>query len=354
MTKKWVVTGISGSGRIELLWELAEYCRGSLSKSVAVHDVGTIIQEEAAKLKIPINHDRILDMDVAWLRTIRAAALKEVNIRILNEPDADLHLIGVHAMFHWKRRLVPGISYPDVLALRPDGFINVVEDVRTVYETNRKNPRWDDNTVPELSETQEWMMEEEFLTEVLADVVAKPMYLIARQHNVANLADLFFTDKKKVYLSFPITAIKDIDPELLARIQGPILSDLEAQFVVFNPLAIKDMSLTYLEPTDGVPELLAQLTPKANELIKSRTVERDFQFIDQSDAVVVFYITEKVSPGVLAEIFYAHRNTKPVYASFSGKASPFLEGAVTELTDDIERLMTILREFAVREDVSVM
>jgi hypothetical protein len=31
-----------------------------------------------------------------------------------------------------------------------------------------------------------------------------------------------------------------------------------------------------------------------------RTIERDYRFIDQSDVVVVLYMTEKVSPGVLA------------------------------------------------------
>jgi adenylate kinase/nucleoside 2-deoxyribosyltransferase len=343
--QKWIITGISGSGRIELMNELAEHCRNQLHKVVTVHDAGAIIREECLKHRIRVADERILDVDGPLLRTLRAAALKEVNIRILSQPDADLHLIGLHAMFRWKRRLVPGISYPDVLALSPDGFISVIDDVRTVFETNQRNPKWDEDTLPNPEETQEWMMEEEFLTEVLADVVGKPIYLVARKRNIGNLADLFFTKKKKVYLSFPITAVRETEPQLLERIQGPILSELQNLFVVFNPLAIKDMALTYPNPA-GVPELVSQLTPRAKEILKSRTVERDFQFIDQSDAVVVFYETEKVSPGVLAEIFYAHRNTKPVFASFAGKPSPFLESAVTELHSTPEALLESLRRFA--------
>lgn len=340
----WIVTGVSGSNRIELLQEIKEYCK---DKKVVVHDVGAIIKAECSKLKIQVSDDRMLDVDSNQLRLLRATALKEVRIAILRNSDADLHLIGLHAMFRWKHRLVPGISYPDVLALEPDGFINVVDDVRAIYERNTSNPKWDTHTLPNFVETQEWMMEEELVTEVLADVVAKPMYLVARNHNIHNLVDIFFSKKKKVYLSFPITAVQKDKPELMERIQGPILKELEELFIVFNPLAIKDMSLTYPpELLDALPDVIANLTPKAKQIVKSRTVERDFQFIDQSDAVVVFYLTDKVSPGVLAEIFYAHRNTKPVYAAFSSKASPFLEGVVSHLTQDPESLMVLLREFA--------
>lgn len=194
------------------------------------------------------------------------------------------------------------------------------------------------------------MIEEEFVTEVLADVLGKPLFLVARRHHPSNISDLFFSDKKKIYLSYPITAVKDDNPNLLGQIQGEILEELEKLFVVFNPLAIEDISLTYLKEGDAVPKLLEQLTPKAKQLLKARTVERDFQFIDQSDAVVVFYLTDKVSPGVLAEIYYANRNMKRVFACFQGKASPFLEGAVTELTTTIDEQMALLRSFGGTEE----
>jgi hypothetical protein len=44
-----------------------------------------------------------------------------------------------------------------------------------------------------------------------------------------------------VYLSYPITEIREENPELLEKIQGPILQRLEKLFVVFNPLSIQDM-----------------------------------------------------------------------------------------------------------------
>lgn len=206
--KRWFFTGVSGSERIELLNDLAAYCNGK-GKKVVVHDVGDLIRQECAKHRINLIDQRILDMDRTQLEILRDAALKEVQIRILNEVKVDLHIIGIHATFRWRSRLIPGISYQDVLDVKPDGFINVVRDVKEICEANKKNPKWSDDGPPKLSETQEWMMEEEFVTEVLADVSRKPIYLIPRKHAIDNLSDLFFSEKKKVYLSYPITAVRE-------------------------------------------------------------------------------------------------------------------------------------------------
>ena len=238
------------------------------------------------------------------------------------------------------------MSYQDVIEIQPSGFINIVRDVKDIMARNEKNPKWDPDTLPNVQETQEWMMVEEFASEILAEVVNRPIYLISRTHNLANLTDLFFSQKKKIYLSYPITAIEKDEPQLLEKIQGPILKELEELFVVFNPLTIKDMALAQEGTTNAFPESVDQLTVKAVEIIKTRTIERDFQFIDQSDAVVVLYPTEKVSPGVLAEIYYAHRNLKPVFMFFPGRKSPFIEDATTQIETTLEALMKRLKTFA--------
>ena len=338
----WIVTGVSGSGRIELLNELAEYCN-SQGRNVLVHDVGAMIADEARRQRLQFVDDKILDVDLALLRILRTAVIKEVRVRICEHPTADLHLIGIHACFRWKERLIPGISFIDIGDLRPDGFIDVVDDVQAVHDRNSRNLKWDRTSLPNLEQTQDWMIEEEFITKVLAEVRSKPMYLVARNHKIPNLADLFFSTKKRIYLSYPITAVRKEQPELLARIQGEILTELERLFVVFNPLAIEDMSLV---AGKDLPETVDQVTPDAQALIKSRTIERDYQFIDQSDAVVVYYMTDKVSPGVLAEIYYAHRNMKTVYLCFPYALSPFLEGAATQISKTPEVQFVLLQKFA--------
>jgi len=349
--QKWIVTGISGSDRIELLNELKDYIKNNSSKRVEVHDVGELIKVECKKNGKPLKDERILDVDRSLLNCLRSCAIREIQIQmsLVKNNNIETHFIGIHATFRWKNRIIPGILYKDLYKLKPTGLINIHRDVKDIYVANEKNPKWDKDTLQDLKETQEWMMEEEFVTEVLADVLEVPIYLISRKHNLSNLADLFLSNKKKIYLSYPITEIREENPQLLAKIQGPILKKLQDLFVVFNPLSVKDMLLTYPDTgkkTSALPGLIEQLTQDEKELIKKRTIERDFQFIDQSDAIVVIYMTNKLSAGVLAEIYYAHRNQIPVFMAFSGKKSPFIEDATDVIEEDIEPLIKRLEKFA--------
>lgn len=343
--KKWIITGISGSGRIELLNELEEYAHEK-GKKILIHDVGKLIFEEAEKLNIQLTDDKVLDIDKKLLGTLRENALKEVEILELKNPDVELHLIGIHATFRWKHRIIEGLSFRNLLRFNIEGFINIVDDVEKIYKINSKNRKWNKDTLPNLEETQNWLMEEEFVTQVIADFFNKPAYIIARNHKIDNLYDFFFSNKKKIYLSYPITAIKDSNPEILTRIQTEFLEQLEKLFVVFNPLAIKDMSLTYGENKIELPDNIAEVTETVKEIIKARTIERDFRFIDQSDATVVVYPTDKLSPGVLSEIIYSHNNQKPVFVYFSGSKSPFLENYATYMTSDFSDLVEKLQFFS--------
>ncbi len=343
--KKWIITGVSGSGRIELLDNLEKYASEKGVK-ILVHDVGKLIFEEAKKLDIQLTDNRVLDIDRNLLSTLRENALKEIEILKFKSPEVELHLIGIHATFRWKHRIIEGLSFRNLSRFKIEGFINIVDDVKDVFETNSRNPKWDEDTLPDLEETQNWMIEEEFVTQVIADFFDVPSFIIAKDHKISNLFDFFFTNKKKVYLSYPITAIKDSDPDLLTRIQTDFLERLEDYFVVFNPLAIKDMSLTYGDTKIELPNTVAEVTDTAKKIIKSRTVERDFRFIDQSDATVVIYPTDKLSPGVLAEIIYSYNNQKPVFIYFNGSKSPFLEHYASYMTSNFEDLITTLEHFA--------
>lgn len=332
----WVATGISGSGRIELLEEVRK-AAADAGHSVIVHDVGALLREEFKKNSLLFTDQKILDADPSLLRIARASVINCIQVSMLRNPETECHLVGVHATFRWKDRLIPGISHQDLLGLQPDGFLNVVDEVSAIHARNGQNPKWHRDSLPNLQATQEWMVEEEFVTEVYAEVFRRPVFLVAADHTPANLVDLFFSKKRRLYLSFPITAVQRENPELIQQVQGPILERLQKNFVVFNPWWIEDMALLTTPDLEGLP--VEQLTPAAVEIVKKRTIERDFQFIDQADGVVVFYLTDKVSPGVLAEIYYAHRMQKPVFMVFPGNRSPFLEAAVAVIEPNVSDLL---------------
>ena len=62
--QKWIITGISGSGRIELANEIKDYAT-SIGKKVMVHDVGELIQNECTRNSIGYTDQRILDLDIS-------------------------------------------------------------------------------------------------------------------------------------------------------------------------------------------------------------------------------------------------------------------------------------------------
>jgi len=298
---------------------------------------------------IEFNEQKILDIDAEKLRLVRALAIKELNTVLLRESDAHLHLIGVHLTFRWKSRLIPGFTVTEMMSLKPDGFLNVIDNVEDIFNSISINPKWQNASRPDIEEIQYWLMEEEFITKILGEITNSPVYLVSRKHNIENISQLFLSNRKKLYLSYPITAIKDDNPEILTRIQGEILDKIEEDFIVFNPLAIEDMKLTYPQKSnesDEYPELLEQLNSDAIEIIKSRTVHRDFQLIDQSDGVIVFYLTDKVSAGVLGEMNYAQNNQKKVFVVFEGKRSPFLTQISYVIKNNLEDILIELKKFA--------
>ena len=191
-----------------------------------------------------------------------------------------------------------------------------------------------------------WLDEEEFLTRQLAHLTEKPHYTVARQHDLANFYELLFSNRPKFYLSYPITLLRDT-PEEIKKIRelGEILSQ---SYICFDPLAIKDMALvtSSKESSDdemlNVPETMSELDDDVIEQIKTRTISRDYQFVHQSDFVVVIYPTDKLSPGVLSEMNYATRHNNPVYAVYNETRSIFFENLCDRIFDTFEELNDFL------------
>lgn len=75
MADVWLVTGVSGCGRIEMLNDLREYA-ATKGKTVKVIDVGEVIQKKAVDNHVTFRLSRILNMDQEKLSLLRRSLFK--------------------------------------------------------------------------------------------------------------------------------------------------------------------------------------------------------------------------------------------------------------------------------------
>lgn len=117
--------------------------------------------------------------------------------------------------------------------------------------------------------------------------------------------------------------------------------------MVFDPLSIKDVPQTRAAAGSSQPGIDAEMEDAAAPYLNSQTVARDLQLIDQADMVVVYYPTDKVSPGVYTEMSHARDRRKPLYlCAFPGapeSVSPFLGLFYTEAFKTVEEMLDRLR-----------
>jgi hypothetical protein len=277
------------------------------------HDVGAIMEEFAREFDPNINWDRILDRPEEELRFRRAQAFAEIRQRILDAP-AELHLLACHLTFRWRAYLTRGLD-PHLLAAIGDPlrlFLTVVDGVNEVHSRLAKTD-WGDRKRLQLAVSRD---EEVFFTGLLADMFKRPHYIVARQEPAENVAQLVLAPwRPRVYLSFPITALKDDAAGESAQEEVRMVRDsLRRWAVVFDPLAIRDYDLTY-----QVPEM-EEIAQELGE----QTEQRDFRFIDQSEILVAFFPKVVPSKGVDAELRHARTTGKMIYLCYPQEAGgPF-------------------------------
>ena len=336
-----ICTGISCSGRKELMGEFEELCRRK-GLPIGFFNVGDFMYSAAAAAGVQFT-DKVLDSDPAVLSLARRSAFYEI---ANSAHDYEHTFIGLHACFRWNGKLVEGISLRDMQDFPADVFINVVDNLADITQRMEDNPQWIGMRRDEINV---WLDEEEFLTKQLASLKGRPHYTVARQHNLENFYNLLFSKKKKFYLSYPITLIRREAPDQIESIRS-FGSKMQKDFIIFDPLYIKDMDLIHAtespqeELDDGEVTTLSDIDRNFRVQIKTRTISRDYQFIHQSDFVIVIYPTDKLSPGVLSEMNFASRYNKPVYAVYSHARSPFFEHLCERIFDTIEELEAFLGE----------
>ena len=342
-------TGISGSQRTAYIEEAADEIRAD-GRSCKVIDIGELLNNVPEHLRIGETPTELLDGNEEVLKLHRQLALLEMMHQI-EEAREDVVLVSTHACFWRNSRLIPGLDMhfiKEKLSGVIDAFATVIHDTHAVWEALSTRREWSGRL--SFTEVAIWRDFEIALTKMLSDYEKRPYYLLARKDPASGLAKL--TREKparSAYLSYPITAIyQSGDTSVIDAAQS--LADRlrnEADMVVFNPLSIKDVPQTKSASGDMTNKVTEAMEADAEPYLNSQTIARDLQLIDQADMVIVYYPTDKMSPGVFTEMSHARDRRKPLYlCEYPGapeNVSPFLGLFHTESFSTVDAMIAELR-----------
>jgi hypothetical protein len=293
------VTGISGAQSEEYLTKVKNEALKHGHK-VDVIDVGETMKRFAEEDDPDVQWDHILEAQESVVRNLRAQVFQDLVNKITSNPDT-VFIVDLHLCFRWHPYLTKGFE-PHILSkFMPyvRCFINLIPDISQVQD-NLKETSWGSRKLVELLI---WRDEELFLTDIFANICDRVCSFAVVSKEPPTLIErlIWHPEMKRVYLSFPITSI--LGNELLMNEIFSFRDRLRDFLVVFDPYASKDYDDTYKKP---------EMKAVRNE-VGAVTKIRDFRFIDQANAIVVYFPKKVESKGVDAEMNHARNTGKPIY-----------------------------------------
>jgi len=288
----------------------------------------------ARELGMGVKREKMLDLSPPTLQALRSTVferiLREVEDYERNNADIAV-IINTHATFRWRQHLMAGLDFFYLTKLEPDLFLTIINVINDIYETLEANPLW--KGMNNRYQLGIWQEEEAFTTKLMAETMKKPFYIIARRQPPETLYRLIFEHEvsDKVYLSYPMTHIKDEDKKKDIENLAQQLRDLG--FIVFDP-GTMELEKVYFD----IPEDIRVFD-------FFQTVYRDFQLIDQGTIVIIFYPEIVHSSGVVNEQAYGFRNNKYVFAVFPAENySPFTSFFADKTFKSVNELISFLKE----------
>ena len=343
-----VVTGMVGIDKKSYLENVCRFARKQ-GKEILLCNVGDMMYAEAPD----IPPGRILDIPMKRLSSLRRSVFKDIIAKSQKAPNL---IVNTHATFRWRHGLFPAIDFDQMRQLNADMYICLIDSitalhVRLITEHSVEHS---------LKDLIVWREEEIIGTEMLCKGIDEkiPFYCLARGHEdetTETFYRLLFDDKsKKVYLSFPMTAVADMEDvkkqisEFRLLMKQSFLcfdpADLEESHLLLNARQAKDDGLDYLEEMALGQKIRLDLheVRQIERDINSQTYARDFMLIDQSDMIISFIPCmadgrAAISSGVERELQHAHEAAKEVYVIWTAKQTPsvFITQTATKVFNDI-------------------
>lgn len=349
-----IMTGQVGMNKKQYVEGVAEYARDH-GDSIQTFNVGDMMYAEGRD----VTKGRILDLPWSRLNSLRRAVFKDIMAHSRGEENV---IVNTHATFRWRHGLFSAFDFDQIQQFEPDMFICLVDNIEVVHH----NLHGEHEIDATLKDCMVWREEEILATELLANALHKPFYILSKgRHDITHRTGYRLVCKdelKKVYPSFPMSHVVDM-PEVLAEIES-FRAALAEHFVTFDPadvdekllldLAIeaareaKDF-LTFEPHAYGGSRNAPNLTVKVREVldiagdIDGQIYMRDFKLIDQSH-MIVSYVPELpggipgLSSGVERELQHAFEHTKEVYIVWKPKKnpSPFITETATKIFSSVD------------------
>ena len=328
-----VVTGMVGLNKKQYLHDVCDTA-AARGKNITLRNIGDMMYAEAPD--IPAG--KVLDISLKRLHQLRRSVFKDV---IAEAAGAEHLIVNTHATFRWRHGLFPAVDFDQMRQLRADMYICLIDGVVALHSRLLA-----EHTVEHsLKDLIVWREEEMIGTEMLSKGIddTTPLYSLAMGAET-DTTDTFYRlifepDRKKAYISFPMTAIGHLT-DVIAEIDQ-FRNEMKDLFICFDPGDLEEAELPHLArnaQVDGcehieVPALGRTIKLRVDDVlqierdINSQIYARDFLLIDQSDMIVSFIPTlpggrASISSGVERELQHAHEAAKDVYVIWTAEQAP--------------------------------
>lgn len=341
---KVLLFGQIGLRKKRFLEEFEDFVRRK-GKVLKCFHVGKMMYEADPLIK----PHRILQKDIADLSTLRARVWEQIITSINSDRTNASFIINTHSVFRWSRGLFTGFTKEEILKLRPDICVTLIDDIHDIkYSFYHRKHKPESFTLKDMIV---WREEEILASEFAASLVDCKHYVIAKKQCPDLLYKLIFENTlKKAYLSYPISLVREI-PRVWSDITH-FRQQLSNKMICFDPYSISEGFLQgeYDKaninkrrkiidiPIDSERAVMRLLIDEVKEVIpniQGQIVARDFKLIDQSDMVIAYIPVVKGSPaiseGVERELAHAQKATLDTYVIWPSARhpSPFLEATRT-------------------------
>jgi adenylate kinase len=351
-----IASGISGSGRKELLNKWETYC-AEKGKHVKVFHIGEMMSRHFKDIGVSINPDNILNVNPIVLQTARSAVLKGILDEITNYPDKyDAVVICIHMWFRWNeiyldaydRFLKKFLSEP-----KSTMFITFIDDFRPILSRLKSREQWQNQKI-DARTILSWQNIEVGSTYRLADFADIPFHAVPVEESPSEFYKLVFHPEiEPVYVAMPISHLRN--PEDRQPIDR-FIERLKKYFVVVNPLSVEVVGAVNFDKGES---------EKFDLAVHHHIVHRDLYWFMRFCKKIIVYWPEATppasvrqipemlelwpkavpSPGVDHETHEAFGEGKDVWVVFlGGETSPFLVHYNTKLFLGEEEFFAFLAE----------